>query len=144
MVGISIRLALALGLHLRNEDHSADATKKEMLLRTWWSLHGIECLVSSITGRPPVISLKDCTVPLPRVLPGEHLHTSEEFHRPSKKPNHRLPGGSSQISSSSKAEQYFRGCVAISILTQDILISLYAPRTAVHSWQVRLFLNPWQ
>lgn len=143
MVGISIRLAMALGLHLRNEDHTADTTKKEMLLRTWWSLHGIECLVSSITGRPPVIELEDCTVPLPRVLPGERPGKSKYSRRPSKKSNQRSPEQVSQNSGSTEAGQYFRDSVAISILTQKIMTALYAPRTAVQSWQVCLSFISW-
>jgi hypothetical protein len=135
MIGISIRLALALGLHLRNEDPNADKTKKEMLLRTWWSLHSIECLVSSITGRPPVIANKDCTVPLPKVLPGEHEQASRSFRRPSKRSNHGSPK-STKSSDSNDAGHYLIGTINIALITQKVLTSLYAPRTAVNSWQV--------
>jgi hypothetical protein len=131
MIGVSIRLALALGLHLRNEDPAADAAKKEMLLRTWWSLHSIECLVSSITGRPPIISNSDCTVP----LPGANF----DDDKPASK---RRPPGlsksheSSQTSSSIGSDEYLVSTLKLELLTQKLLTSLYAPRTASRSWQV--------
>lgn len=36
MIGIAIRFALSLGLHLRNEDPSIEDSKKETLVRTWY------------------------------------------------------------------------------------------------------------
>jgi hypothetical protein len=71
MIGISIRLALALGLHLHNEDPDMPSGKKEILLRTWWTLHAIECQLSAITGRPCVLGHEDCTVALPMALSEE-------------------------------------------------------------------------
>lgn len=136
MVGVSIRLALALGLHLRNEDPGADTIKKEMLLRTWWSLHSIECLVSSITGRPPIISQEDCTVPLPQVLSTEGQPASKR--RLSSQANHISQETSSRTSSSSGSGQYLVSTINIALLTQRVLTSLYAPRTAARSWQVCL------
>ncbi|KAF1925796.1 uncharacterized protein M421DRAFT_231773 [Didymella exigua CBS 183.55] len=134
MVGISIRLALALGLHLRNEDPAADSTKKEMLLRTWWSLHSIECLASSITGRPPIISNEDCTVPLPAANVGDKQPASKR--RVSNLANSRSQEASSQIGNSVGSDEYLVNTIKIELLTQRVLTSLYAPRTAARSWQV--------
>lgn len=135
MVGVSIRLALALGLHLRNEDPVADTTKKEMLLRTWWSLHSVECLVSSITGRPPIISNEDCTVPLPAAIIDNQQPASKR--RPSGLANPRSQETSSQNSSSASSDGYLVSIIKIELLTQRVLTSLYAPRTAAGSWLVR-------
>lgn len=66
MIGLSLRSALAVGLHLRNTDKSASAGKKNVLMRTWWGLHSIESLISATTGRPCVIAAEDCTVLLPQ------------------------------------------------------------------------------
>ncbi|KAF3048640.1 hypothetical protein E8E11_007367 [Didymella keratinophila] len=132
MIGVSIRLAMALGLHVRNEDPSADAIKKEMLLRTWWSLHSIECLVSSITGRPPTISNSDCTVPLPAASLEHEQPLSKR--RPSGVPSQRSYE-SSQTSSSAGTDEYLVNTTKIEVLTQNVLASLYAPRTASRSWQ---------
>jgi len=133
MVGVSIRLAMALGLHVRNEDPSADANKKEMLLRIWWSLHAIECLVSSITGRPPTISNSECTVPLPAASLEHEQPLSKR--RPSGVPSQRSYE-SSQTSSSAGSDEYLVNTTKIEVLTQKLLASLYAPRTASRSWQV--------
>ena len=134
MIGVSIRLALALGLHLRNEDPGADASKKEMLSRTWWSLYSIECLVNAITGRPPIISNEDCTVPLPRVLPGEMQPVSKR--RSSKHASRFSSERSPRTSSSESADTYLVSTINIALLMQRVLTGLYAPRTASHSWQV--------
>mgnify|MGYP004505768671 CR=1 FL=1 len=134
MVGVSIRLALALGLHLRNEDPGADVAKKEMLSRTWWSLHSIECLVSSITGRPPVLSNEDCTVPLPKAFPDESQPSSKR--RPyaySNLPSEERNSGTGNLAGS---DGFLTGSINISLLTQRVLTGLYAPRTAAHAWQV--------
>ena len=130
MIGVSIRLALALGLHLRNEDPAADTTKKEMLLRTWWSLHSIECLVSSITGRPSIISNSDCTVPLPAAGLGDEPASKR---RPSTLSRSHE---SFQTSSSTGSDEYLVGMIKLELLTQKLLTNLYAPRTASRSWQV--------
>jgi hypothetical protein len=133
MIGVSIRLALALGLHLRNEDPGADATKKETLARTWWSLHSIECLVSSITGRPSVISIEDCTIPLPQVPPEQQPGSKR---RAASFANRRSEKTSSRSSSSRGLDGYLVSTTKIALLTQRVLTSLYAPRAASRSWQV--------
>jgi hypothetical protein len=143
MIGVSIRLALALGLHLRNEDPEAEESKKESLVRTWWSLHSTECLVSAITGRPPVIAFEDCTVSLPRSLPGEQL----DFKDPLKISARRGTGcNSPQTSKGSQTSEsgqrdpgrdhYLINHTNITIVSQKALLELYSPRTAAKSWEV--------
>jgi hypothetical protein len=134
MVGISIRLALALGLHLRNEDPAADSTKKEVLMRIWWSLHSIECLISSITGRPPIISSEDCTVPIPEASFDDEQPASKRGQ--SNHADHKSQHTTSQTSSSAGSGEYLVSTIKIKLLTQRVLTSLYAPRTAARSWQV--------
>src|SRR3954464_7722557 len=76
MIGLSIRFAMSLGLHLRNEDLKATPAYKEELARIWWSLHAIECVLSAATGRPWVVGKENCTVPAPRHLPEERASDS--------------------------------------------------------------------
>lgn len=123
MIGVSIRLALALGLHLRNEDPSADIGKREALARTWWSLHMIECLISVITGRPPVLAHEDCTVPLPQDV------------------NDRNHGTAKSESSQHKATETgnLHHSLQLAQISEKALLSLYSPRTAAHSWEVRTY-----
>ncbi|CAI9629556.1 unnamed protein product [Alternaria burnsii] len=136
MIGLSIRLALALGLHLRNEDTSLSDSKREPLVKTWWCLHSIECLVSSITGRPPVIGNEDCTVSLPQQSPESPTRQTSRI---------RTNYGSPQTTANSRASEsskrktdkshYHHTYITLNLIQQKVLLSLYAPRTAVRSWQ---------
>ncbi|KAF2822877.1 hypothetical protein CC86DRAFT_396455 [Ophiobolus disseminans] len=142
MIGVSIRLALALGLHLRNEDPTASESRKETLIHTWWSIHSIECLVSTMTGRPPVIAFEDCTVPLPRSLPGEQPDSRDPSrHATKRRTDHNASqtGKGNHISENdrwpSTQSRYFIGHIRIMVLVQKTLIELYSPRTATKSWQ---------
>lgn len=122
---------MSLGLHLRNEVPGAETSNKENLEKTWWSLHLIETLVSSITGRPPTISIEETTVPLPKGRSSSH-------ERASKRDNtHMSQRRHSSASSSSDQDDYLFNNLTIALLTQKALSSLYSPRTAVKSWQVR-------
>jgi hypothetical protein len=143
MIGLSIRLALALGLHLRNEDPSLDEDKREPLTRTWWCLHSIECLVSSITGRPPVIGNEDCTVTLPQSTGRAQSRDSSAFRQTSRL---RTSYGSPQTTTSSKnsdsssrsidESHYLLTHINLTLISQKVLMTLYSPRTAIQSWEV--------
>lgn len=134
MIGVSIRIAMSLGLHLRNEVPGTDPSKKETLVRIWWSLHSIECLVSSITGRPPIIPIEDSTVPLPKEPRTDSQPTSKRTT--SSRARFMSSEESSRVSSSAGVDSYLRSTVSIALLMQKVLSGLYAPRTAVQSWQV--------
>jgi hypothetical protein len=141
MIGISIRLALALGLHLRNEDPSIPLGKKETLLRTWWTLHAIECQLSAITGRPCVLSHEDCTVALPMTFSEEAASSSISLNT---LPPARDQDKSVTPASSSKAEKnrrlqtprsYLDAHLNIGLIMQKLLSALYSPRTAQYPWK---------
>lgn len=147
MIGIAIRLALALGLHLRNEDPEAEESKKELLVHTWWSLHSTECLVSTITGRPPAVAFEDCTVSLPCSFPGEQ----QEMGDTSRESAQRRTGyDSQQIMESGRMSEaghrvsnqyrYLIDQIKIKIISQKALLELYSPRTAAGSWEVRILI----
>jgi hypothetical protein len=143
MIGLSIRLALALGLHLRNEDTSLSDSRREPLVKTWWCLHSIECLVSSITGRPPVIGNEDCTVSLPQQSPESPTRQTSRirtnYGSPQTTANNRASESSKRKTDKS---HYLHTYITLTIIQQKVLLSLYSPRTAVQSWQVRvLFLQ---
>jgi hypothetical protein len=134
MIGASIRLALALGLHLRNEDPKADISRKETLKKTWWTLHLIEYSVSAITGRPPIIVYDDCTVSLPgEQVSSGGVHTKRANTRSTKAvKSSKTPGDRRHYAMS---DQYLLDHIKITIISQEVLINLYSPRTAVKSWQ---------
>ncbi|KAH7091380.1 fungal-specific transcription factor domain-containing protein [Paraphoma chrysanthemicola] len=142
MIGVSIRLALALGLHLRNEDPAAGESRKEALVHTWWNLHSIECLVSTITGRPPVIAFEDCTVPLPRSFPGEHHESPRASRQASRRRTEYTSPQSSTPSLASDSSKhvppfghYLIGHIKVTLIVQKALLNLYSPRTAAQSWE---------
>ena len=144
MIGVSIRLALALGLHLRNENAALDDAKKEPLVRTWWCLHAIECLASSLTGRPPVIGDADCTVSMPKSMPGSPRHETNMQKRASRirtsysSPQSSGRSGTSHSDSSTDDNIGLVTYIKLNLISQEVLLSLYSPRTAAESWEVRL------
>ncbi|KAH7410079.1 fungal-specific transcription factor domain-containing protein [Phaeosphaeria sp. MPI-PUGE-AT-0046c] len=140
-IGMSLRLALALGLHLRNENPTASNSSKETLVRLWWTLHAIESLLSAITGRPPVLAIEDSTVPLPKSLTEFQPTTSV----------HNLQGPSEQSSFGARAgvqstpnlragsvqsHRFLIDHVNVMRILQKALLELYSPRTASQSWQI--------
>ncbi|KAL8698894.1 MAG: hypothetical protein Q9201_006315 [Fulgogasparrea decipioides] len=71
MSGMTIRQALTLGLHLRNEDPKLADTSKEIRYRVWWAVANTERTLAVMTGRPTSFSDIDCSVPLPLPLDEE-------------------------------------------------------------------------
>jgi hypothetical protein len=65
VVGMALRFAQALSLHVRNEDPTASELKREVLVRMWWSLYTLDRQLSIITGRPSVMVDSNCSVTLP-------------------------------------------------------------------------------
>jgi hypothetical protein len=143
MIGLSVRFALGLGLHLRNENPTAEKSSKESLGHTWWTIYSIECLMNSITGRPPVIAFEDCTVPLSQSFPGEGLYSTDyarstirrwteyDSSRAASSNNSFEPNG--QIPSKML---HFTGHIRVSLLSRKVLLELYGSRTASKSWRV--------
>lgn len=150
MIGFSLRLGLSLGLHLRNEDPGAVESRKSMLAQAWWSLHSIECLISVVTGRPPVLSYEDCTVPLPYSVLKEHRAAQDPSSATTNQKSHsltspRTSGPSSEThtefsknQTASVLSRYHAGHISNTLIAQKALLNLYSPRTAAKSWEVRV------
>ncbi|KAI0966738.1 fungal-specific transcription factor domain-containing protein [Xylaria arbuscula] len=72
-LGIAIRLAQSIGLHVNLEelrsDHihhlSSEARDAEMISRLWYSLYVLDRLLALQLGRPPAIADQDCHVSIP-------------------------------------------------------------------------------
>lgn len=142
MIGISLRLALALGLHLRNEDPSTPASKKETLVRTWWSLHSIECVLSAVTGRPCIIGHEDCTVSLPHIFSKVYSNVGNASGGTPARSDYRAStaqsssiGGSSPGRMTAAPLSYLDAHINIGLITQKVLAKLYSPRTSTQSWE---------
>jgi hypothetical protein len=146
---VALRSAYSLGLHVRNEDPSASASKRETLIQTWWSLYSLERLLSIITGRPSIIVDSCCSVPLPMSSPGGEPQEEVDARglRTVNSPMSNSPtvSISSKIAANprvmpegsrttdAKPSSYFRAVVQLSIIAQNILTSLYSAGTMIRS-----------
>lgn len=130
MIGIAIRYAVAVGMHVQNNDPSASPAKKETLVRTWWSLQLVECLLSCMTGRPWVISDKQCSVPITPLA-----DTTRGVETKSSAPG-AGPLQPIVTNPSSGGPQYtfLEARVHISLIMQKTLSLLYAPLITTYSW----------
>lgn len=68
MAGTALRFALAIGLHLQKQDFSPHSEQSITAIQTWWSLYNLETLLSSMVGRPCMLSTDDVTTTLPSEL----------------------------------------------------------------------------
>jgi hypothetical protein len=141
MIGLAIRLALALGLHLRNEDLRVGESNKESRVHTWWTLNSIECLMSTTTGRPPAVAFEDCTVPLPHSLPGERERALRRRTERGSISSTKSGYASKESEQTPVPGQHHLDHINITVITQKVLIDLYSPRTATKSWEVCLKLH---
>jgi hypothetical protein len=65
MIGTALRFALALDLHTHIPDPLNDTAQEQNLNQTWWSLHNLDSLLCSLTGRPCMIRPEEVLTPLP-------------------------------------------------------------------------------
>ncbi|KAL6171730.1 hypothetical protein ACJQWK_02736 [Exserohilum turcicum] len=143
IVGISLRFALAAGLHLRNEDPNAKQHRKEHLVQTWWSLHAIETLLCASIGRPCVISNDECTVPLPHGFSDEQVGNASQLPVKTAKKANLTSGSISRKSMQGYSDDrddpwtpsFLVARVKIAVIMQKALTKLYSPRTASSSWE---------
>lgn len=149
IIGMALRSAYSLGLHVRNEDPSATAVKRETLVRTWWSLYSLERTLCILTGRPSMIADSCCSVPLPLPVPEENISDEiEAVYRMRQGSTTVLHAVSPTFSVSSNnasdmtgnagiaepnSGSYFRAVVQLSVITQKILMSLYSAGTSLRT-----------
>ncbi|KAJ5605772.1 hypothetical protein N7510_008553 [Penicillium lagena] len=72
MIGIAIRSAVTIGLHLRSETDTIPHESKETVYRVWWALFMLDTVLCEMTGRPP--SKIFSTTPLPTPFKEEELN----------------------------------------------------------------------
>ncbi|KAL1989031.1 hypothetical protein VTN96DRAFT_5794 [Rasamsonia emersonii] len=78
--GMAIRSAAAMGLNLRSESNYVTHVSKETRYRVWWSLHTLETILSSMTGRPLFTRKEICTTPLPVPFEEEEFSDGRVTH----------------------------------------------------------------
>lgn len=153
---MAVRFAVALGLHVRNEDRSASGSKREVLIRVWWSLSHLERQISVMIGRPSAIDELDCSVPLPapyseqQIL--EDINLVNNLRRSSLAPTasptaliHPLLGPRSlsqanfadasarSVAPEANSGSYFKATVELTTIMQGILKSLYTAGKRIRS-----------
>ncbi|KAH6362249.1 hypothetical protein HBI34_179430 [Parastagonospora nodorum] len=146
MIGMSLRHAQAAGLHLRNENASMPLEKKKAISHTWWALHSIECIITSITGRPRVVDEKDCTTPLPK----RFSEVNSRRKKPSTAAFRSRPGSTTSASPTTSdqphenveptdkvisLDTFLDSWIHLDIIQHSILSTLYSAGAAVHSWK---------
>ncbi|CAI6338157.1 unnamed protein product [Periconia digitata] len=140
VIGSSLRYAHALGLHVRNEDRTATISKKETLLRIWWSLYSIDRILSTIVGRPSFVIEEHCSVPLPLPLAAEQLldealaHQFHERYRGAEL-QHDTPQTAWATDEPSNAGSFLKANVQIGLITQNAMARLYSAKVVTDSWK---------
>lgn len=149
---MAIRFGFALGLHIRNEDRTATAVKKELLSRTWWGIYNLECLLSSLTGRPSVGIEIHCSVYLPLPIPCDEIDEDriKALFGNDPRPSHTeelLTSESASNTSSGVPDfekirrgpandgTYLKCIVRLGQIQQKILTSLYSQSVISESWK---------
>lgn len=153
---MALRFAVALGLHVRNDDCSASDVKREVLIHVWWSLYNLERQLTIMTGRPSGIGEQFCSVPLPQSLPGQRRIKDTDVVKDFRMSSVASAGspaahsdpffGSRSISNTgsglgyssldvTKANigSYFRAVVSLYGIIQGIIVSLYSAEAKIRS-----------
>ncbi|TDZ17354.1 putative transcriptional regulatory protein [Colletotrichum orbiculare MAFF 240422] len=68
-MGLALRKALAIGLHLEPDDPGLGEDEREMRRRLWWSIYSLERTVTIKLNRPRSISQDIITARMPQPLP---------------------------------------------------------------------------
>jgi hypothetical protein len=78
VVGLAIRMAQGLGLHLEAGNFTSDIIEQEIRKRVWWSCFIIDRILSMKVGRPPTIhDGPGIKVDMPLAVDDEYLGTRE-------------------------------------------------------------------
>jgi hypothetical protein len=81
------------------------------MICTWWSLHSLESLLSSITGRPSIIPNEDITTPLPGAFASDQTQRAGVVNF-----------------------DFLNADTNLNLLTQQIISHLYTQRKSTPSW----------
>ena len=149
VIGMAMRFGVGLGLHVRNDDRTASAVKKEILSRIWWGLYSLERILCAITGRPSVGTEAFCSVAFPLPISGDEIDEERIQAQFGSRPqdgrvNAFSPSDTSSASSSHGQEHqgeaansgsYLTCTIKLGMITQKALNTLYSPTIISHSWK---------
>ncbi|CAI6342378.1 unnamed protein product [Periconia digitata] len=136
-IGISVRYAHALGLHVRNEDRGTTVSQKENLVRIWWGLYTLEGNLSTTVGRPSFVIEDFCSAPLPLPLAMERMSdetlVSSMYAQYQGCTIHQSP--TVATSEPSNAGSYLKSRARMGAITQQVVTGLYSARAIEMSWK---------
>ncbi|OQV11205.1 Fungal specific transcription factor domain-containing protein [Cladophialophora immunda] len=113
LVGLMIRTAFSIGLHLNPDSLSVSSVEKEVRKRVWWGCFALDRTVSMKFGRPPSLHLQDAlAVPYP--LPVDDQYIQNDIQAP-RQPSY-LPS----------TTEFFIHTIKLARLIDDILRHLYS------------------
>ncbi|PVH92275.1 hypothetical protein DM02DRAFT_544015 [Periconia macrospinosa] len=140
VMGSSLRLAHALGLHVRNESRTSTVVRKEIWLRMWWGVYSLERHLSTIVGRPNFVNESYCSAPLPLPLSTDQLsdealvQTLHQRHRtPAFHPNE--PHKDIEVAERPNEGSYLKSMIQLSITTQKVMTELYSIAAVIKPWR---------
>lgn len=82
VVGLAIRMAMSLGLHVDNSSRKATTqVEREMRRRIWHTCVTLDRLLAMTFGRPSMID-KAHTIPIPAMIDDDYLSDREEARQP--------------------------------------------------------------
>lgn len=89
LVGLMIRTAFTIGLHLDPDSQSLTTMEKEVRKRVWWGGFIIDRTLSMKLGRPPSLQSTDANdVPLPVAVDDQYIHNDSMTPRqPARRPS---------------------------------------------------------
>ncbi|KAI5461872.1 fungal-specific transcription factor domain-containing protein [Mariannaea sp. PMI_226] len=88
MVGLAVRTAQELGLHLEPAQFTDDIVEQEVRKRVWWGCFAFDRQISTKLGRPPIINDGIAIrVGLPLAVDDEHLNEASGYTQPSNVPS---------------------------------------------------------
>lgn len=147
---MALRFGYALGMHVRNEDRSATAVRKELLTLTWWSVYSLERILSAITGRPSIVAEAYCSVILPLPMNAEDIDEATIKARFGRQPRWAFsetaaPSETSEASSSrgfdnssldpTNSGSYLASIVKLQYISEKVLHNLYSHSIVSKSWK---------
>ncbi|KAL1965844.1 hypothetical protein VTN77DRAFT_5165 [Rasamsonia byssochlamydoides] len=149
---MSIRSAIAMGLNLRSESTYVTNVSKETRYRVWWSLHTLETILCSMTGRPLSTRKEFCSTPLPvpfeeeefadgkvtLILADNKVRSSLIGQFASRRPSEPAISGPTDTKAVRRGKElvnpnvslYFLCFVDLDLIMREVIETLYAPGDA--------------
>ncbi|KAL1879607.1 hypothetical protein Plec18167_004068 [Paecilomyces lecythidis] len=121
LVGLMIRTALSIGLHLNPDNLPLSTVEKEVRKRVWWGCFIIDRTLSMKFGRPPALQVADAqNVPFPAAIDDQYIiqHGTSSLRQPLGRP---------------AVIEFFLRTIKLSKVINDILSRLYTPAAKTES-----------